>query len=114
MVNLAVVARMADGRELAIRADIAAPQRQEDGSSLCRVSVAPLPRTIFPSSSWSPPRTSVARVTSIAIATSGSVENAAVREPAKSPTSSWTAATAITSPGAPPCPATLRAASRAT
>ena len=42
MVSLAVVARMADGKELAIRADIGLPERQEDGSSVCRVSVAPL------------------------------------------------------------------------
>ena len=33
---------MPDGRELAIRAEIAAPERQADGGSLCRVSVRPL------------------------------------------------------------------------
>jgi hypothetical protein len=42
MVTLDVVARMPDGKELAIRAEIGAPERQEDGSSVCRVSVAPL------------------------------------------------------------------------
>lgn len=42
MVTLDVVARMADGKELAIRAEIAAPERQPDGSSLCHVVVAPL------------------------------------------------------------------------
>lgn len=42
MVNLAVVARMADGKELAIRAEIGLPERQQDGSSVCRVSIAPL------------------------------------------------------------------------
>lgn len=42
MVSLDVVARMPDGKELAIRAEIGAPERQADGSSLCRVSVAPL------------------------------------------------------------------------
>lgn len=42
MVNLAVVARMADGKELAISAEIGLPERQQDGSSVCRVSIAPL------------------------------------------------------------------------
>jgi hypothetical protein len=42
MVTLDVVARMPDGKELAIRAEISAPERQADGSSLCRVNVAPL------------------------------------------------------------------------
>ena len=42
MVSLEVVARMPDGKELAIRAEMTAPQRQPDGSSICRVSVAPL------------------------------------------------------------------------
>jgi hypothetical protein len=42
MVSLEVLARMADGRELAIAAEIAAPERQPDGSSICRVSIAPL------------------------------------------------------------------------
>lgn len=42
MVSLDVVARMPDGKELAIRAEMAAPERQHDGSSVCRVSVAPL------------------------------------------------------------------------
>jgi hypothetical protein len=42
MVSLEVLARMADGRELAIRAEIAAPERQPDGSAICRVSIAPL------------------------------------------------------------------------
>jgi hypothetical protein len=42
MVSLEVLARMADGRELAIRAEIAAPERQADGSAICRVSVARL------------------------------------------------------------------------
>ena len=42
MVTLDVVARMPDGKELAIRAEMTAPQRQQDGSSVCRVSVAPL------------------------------------------------------------------------
>ena len=40
--NLAVVARMADGKELAVRAEIGLPERQQDGSSVCRVSIAPL------------------------------------------------------------------------
>ena len=42
MVTLDVVAKMPDGKELAIRAEMTAPQRQQDGSSVCRVSVAPL------------------------------------------------------------------------
>jgi hypothetical protein len=42
MVSLDVVARLPDGKELAIRAEISAPQREEDGSSMCQVSVAPL------------------------------------------------------------------------
>ena len=42
IVSLAIVARLADGKELAIRAEMTAPQPQEDGSSICRVSVAPL------------------------------------------------------------------------
>lgn len=40
--SLDVLARLADGKELALRADIAAPQRQDDGSAICRVTVAPL------------------------------------------------------------------------
>lgn len=42
MVSLNVLARMKDGKELAIHAEIAAPQAQPDGSHVCRVSVAPL------------------------------------------------------------------------
>jgi hypothetical protein len=42
VVSLEVLARMQDGRELAIRAEIAPPERQPDGSSVCRVSVRPL------------------------------------------------------------------------
>ena len=37
-----MLARLADGKELALRAEIAVPQAQADGSSICRVSVAPL------------------------------------------------------------------------
>ena len=40
--SLEVLARLADGKELALRAEIAVPQAQADGSSICRVSVAPL------------------------------------------------------------------------
>jgi len=42
MVNLNVLARMNDGREIAIHVGIAAPETQPDGSAVCRVSVAPL------------------------------------------------------------------------
>ena len=42
MVSLDVVARMADGKELAVRAEIAGPERESDGSAVCRVSIAPL------------------------------------------------------------------------
>jgi hypothetical protein len=42
MVSLNVVARMKDGKEIAIHVEIAAPQAQQDGSAVCRVSVAPL------------------------------------------------------------------------
>jgi hypothetical protein len=42
MVELNVLARMSDGREIAIRVEIAVPEKQPDGSAVCRVSVAPL------------------------------------------------------------------------
>ena len=42
MVSLNVVARMQDGKEIAIHVEIGAPQSQQDGSAICRVSVAPL------------------------------------------------------------------------
>jgi hypothetical protein len=42
MVSLNVVARLEDGREIAIHVEIAAPETQTDGSAICRVSVAPL------------------------------------------------------------------------
>ena len=42
MVSLNVLARMSDGREIAIHVEIAAPETQADGSAVCRVSVAPL------------------------------------------------------------------------
>jgi hypothetical protein len=42
VVSLEVRARVAEGKDLAIRAEIAAPQRQADGSAICRVTVAPL------------------------------------------------------------------------
>ena len=40
--SLEVVALTAEGRQLPIRASFGAPQRQDDGSWLCRVEVAPL------------------------------------------------------------------------
>ena len=40
--KLDVLARLPDGKELAIRAELSAPERQADGSWICRVSVAPL------------------------------------------------------------------------
>ncbi len=61
----------------------------------------------------STPGWSVAKVTSTAIATSGSCANALVREPANV-VSSCATASATTSPGAPPPSATSRAASAAT
>jgi hypothetical protein len=42
MVELNVLARMPDGREVPIHIEIAAPQAQPDGSAICRVGVAPL------------------------------------------------------------------------
>ena len=42
MVSLEVVAMSGDGKRLAISARIEAPQRQDDGSWLCKVAVAPL------------------------------------------------------------------------
>ena len=46
-----------------------------------RAIAAPEPSSILPAAFGSPPGTSVAQVTSIAIATSGSSANAAVRAP---------------------------------
>ena len=40
--SLDIVAVTAEGRQLAISASFGAPQRQDDGSWLCRVEVAPL------------------------------------------------------------------------
>lgn len=42
MVELNVLARMPDGREVPIHIEIAVPQAQPDGSAICRVGVAPL------------------------------------------------------------------------
>jgi hypothetical protein len=42
MVSLEVIAQSADGKRLEIRASIEAPQRQDDGSWICQVEVAPL------------------------------------------------------------------------
>lgn len=42
MVSLNIIARMQDGKEIAIHVEIAAPETQPDGSAICRVSVAPL------------------------------------------------------------------------
>jgi hypothetical protein len=42
VVKLDVVACMEDGREVAIHVEIAAPEAQQDGGAVCRVSVAPL------------------------------------------------------------------------
>src|SRR4051812_6327251 len=83
-----------------------------------RMIAAPPPTLCSPSSSGSPPRMSVAWVTSTAITTAGSSPYATVREPAKSPTSSWTTAAPATSHARPPDSAarwaTRRATSRAT
>src|SRR3954465_6944398 len=73
----------------------------------------PEPNLCEPSSFSSVPGSSVAKVTSTAIAMSGRSEYAVVREPANVISSCATAA-AITSPGAPPASATSRAASNAT
>ena len=42
MVSLEVTALAAEDRRIEIRASIGAPQRQDDGSWVCRVEVAPL------------------------------------------------------------------------
>ena len=42
MVELNVLARMSDGREIPIHIAIASPEVQPDGSAVCRVVVAPL------------------------------------------------------------------------
>ncbi|HEY3075768.1 MAG TPA: hypothetical protein VGJ74_11400 [Burkholderiales bacterium] len=42
MVTLEVIALSGEDRRIDIRASIGAPQRQEDGSWVCRVEVAPL------------------------------------------------------------------------
>lgn len=47
MVTLSVRARMPEGKELALRAEIGAPEPQPDGSSLCRVSIAPLQEQVL-------------------------------------------------------------------
>ncbi len=70
----------------------------------------PEPSGWVPFSRSSMPGASVAWVTSTTIATSGRTACANVRAPAKV-ISSWTAATATTSPAAPPASATRRAAS---
>ena len=73
----------------------------------------PDPKWWLPTSVSSMPGASVACVTSTAIARPGRSLCAIVRAPL-SPVSSWTAAPAITSPGAPPASCTSRAASSAT
>src|SRR3954447_20697414 len=78
-----------------------------------RLRMGPAPSTAAPSIFGSPPGASVAPVMSTASATCGSRANTLVRAPPKSPISSWTAATATTSPGPPPASATRRAARRA-
>ena len=70
----------------------------------------PEPKWCLPSSCSAMPGASVACVTSTAIAMSGRRLCAVVRAPPKA-VSSCTAATATTSPGAPPASATSRAAS---
>ncbi len=75
-----------------------------------RSMTGPEPNGWLPSSLTSMPGASVACVTSTTTARSGFSENAVVAAP-PNVVSSCTAATATTSPGAPPASATSRAAS---